>query len=90
MSAGKVANNAFLGNPRFSSLGLIVDQIMDNQRSSHLDEDDRKEWRGAMARTKKKKILSKSFYTLSNFTFHYQLALLHLLLLYPELICCSD
>lgn len=68
MSAGKVANNAFLGNPRFSSLGLIVDRIMDNQRSSHLDEDDRKEWRGAMARTRKKKYFQ-------NHSIHYLISL---------------
>ena len=40
MSAGKEANNAFLGNSGFCSLGLIVDRIMDNQSHSHLDEDE--------------------------------------------------
>lgn len=40
MSAGKEANNAFLGNSRFCSLGLIVDRIMANQSSSHLDEEE--------------------------------------------------
>lgn len=39
MSAGKEANNAFLGNSRFCSLGLIVDRIMANQSNSHLDEE---------------------------------------------------
>lgn len=40
MSAGKMANNAFLGDSRFCPLGLIVDRIMDNQESSHLDEEE--------------------------------------------------
>lgn len=53
MSAGKDANNAFLGNPIFRSLGLIVDRITDNQSSSHLDEEGGR-W-GAMDRTRGKK-----------------------------------
>lgn len=53
MSAGKEANNAFLGNPIFCSLGLIVDRITDNQSSSHLDEEGGR-W-GAMDRTGGKK-----------------------------------
>lgn len=53
MSAGKEANNAFLGNPIFHSLGLIVDRITDNQSSSHLDKKGGR-W-GAMDRTRGKK-----------------------------------
>lgn len=53
MSAGKEANNAFLGNPRFCSWGLTVDRIMDNHSGSHLDEEEGR-W-GAMERTREKK-----------------------------------
>lgn len=53
MSAGKEANNAFLGNPIFRSLGLIVDRITDNQSSRHLDEKGGR-W-GAMDRTRGEK-----------------------------------
>lgn len=48
MSAGKQANNAFPGNSRFCSLGLIVDRIMANQSSSHLDEEGGGGARGAV------------------------------------------
>lgn len=53
MSAGKEANNVFLGNPIFCSLGLIVDRITDNQSSSHLGEEGGR--RGAIDRTGEKK-----------------------------------
>lgn len=68
MSAGKETNNAFLGNSRFCSLGLIVDQIMANQSNSHLDEE------GGEGPTIEKGIkgdFQNTLHRLSKIIFHY-------------------